>query len=169
MKKYLFMAVLTLTAALSLTSCGSDEPKDKTKVTATYTMSFSQDLLDAASVIIYYKAENGRTSFDPINSTYWTKTITSDKFPAEFGVMCNFGIKSESELNKDKYNLYCDFSFSSSTSKNANYSNKVVLFDEKDVAKKKVVSTLEKLNGKKKGYKVTENGIFSEADNLKYD
>ena len=170
MKKFLLMAVLMLTAAFSLTSCGDDEPKDKTKVTATYTMSFSQDLLDAASVIIYYNAENGRTSFDAINSTWWSKTITSDKFPAEFGLMCNFGTKSESELSKDKYSLYCDFSFSGSTSKGANYSNnKIVIIDEKDVAKKKVVSTLDKYNGKKEGFKVSENGIFTEADNLKFE
>ena len=169
MKKFFYMAALAIVAALMLTACGDDEPKDKVTATAIYSMSFSQDLLDACNVFITYKAENGRNVMEAVNTPTWNKSVTSDKFPAEFGVMCNFGIKSESELNKDKYNLYCDFSFSSSTSKNANYSNKVVLFDEKDVAKKKVVSTLEKLNGKKKGYKVTENGIFSEADNLKFD
>ena len=170
MKKYLLMVALIAAATLLFASCGKDEPKDKTKATATYTMSFSQDLLDAASIIIYYKAENGRTSFDAINSTWWTKTITSEKFPAEFGVMCNFGTKSETELNKDKYNLYCDFSFSGSTNRGANYSNnKIIIIDEKDVAKRRVVSTLDKYNGKKKGFKVSENGIFTEADNLKFE
>ena len=170
MKKILLTAVLLLTAALSLTSCGGDdEPKVKTTATTMYFMTFSPDLLEAASVIIYYKAENGRTTFDPINSTQWTKTITSDKFPAEFGVMCDFGTKSESELNKEKYDLTCELKFSCSTNKGATYANNYTVINEKEVAKKKVESTLSKLKGKSFGFKITENGVPTEANNLKYD
>lgn len=170
MKKFLFMVAVLIATTLVLASCGKDdEPKVKTTATTTYHMTFSQDLLDAASVIIYYKAENGRVTFDAITSTWWSKTVTSDKFPAEFGVMYNFGTKSESELSKEKYDLKCDLSFSCTTNKGAAYSNKITIFDEKEVAKKKVASTLDKYNGKQNGFKITENGVPSEANNLNYN
>lgn len=170
MKKYLFMAALLMVAALSLTSCGGDdEPKVKTTATTTYVMTFSPDLLEAASIIMYYKAENGRVTFEPINSTWWTKTVTSDKFPAEFGVKYVFGTKSDAELTKEKYDLVCDLSFTCATSKGANYSNKITIINEKEVAKKKVVSTLDKYSGKSNGFKITEDGVPSVANNLNYD
>ncbi|MBQ6166847.1 MAG: hypothetical protein IJK41_05385 [Muribaculaceae bacterium] len=171
MKKFLIMAALMMVAAFSLTSCGDDdEPKVKTIATTTYHMSFSQDLLEAASIIVYYKAENGRVTFDPITSTWWTKTVTSDEFPAEFGVMYNFGTKPDAELIKEKYDLYCDVTFSFSTNKGASANpQKIVIMDEKAVAKKKVVSTLDKYSGDSKGFKLSENGVPSEANNLKYN
>ena len=169
MKKYLFMAALMIAAAFSLTSCGDDEPKVKDTATATYTMTFSQDLLDAANVFITYKAENGRNVMEPVTRTWWTKSVTSDKFPAEFGVMYKFSTKSDAELAKDKYDLNCVLKFNSNTSKGAAYSNDVTIFDLKGVAKNKVVSTLEKYSGKSTGYKVTKDGIYSSANNLNYD
>ena len=169
MKKYLFIAALMIVATLSLTSCGDDEPKDKTIATTTYMMSFSQDMLEAANVFITYKAENGRNVTEAISDTWWTKTVSSDKFPAEFGVCYNFSTKSEAELTKDKYDLKCELSFKCTTTKGASYSNKVTVIDEKEVAKKKVVSTLDKLKGKSNGFKITENGVPSEANNLKYN
>ena len=169
MKKYLFLAALLVTAALSLSSCGDDEPKETVTATATYTMTFSQDLLDASNVFITYKAENGRNVMEAVNSTWWTKTVTSDKFPAEFGVMYNFSTKSEAELTKDKYDLKCELNFSVNTSKGAKYSNMVTIINSEGVARNKVISTLDKLSGKSTGFKVTKDGIVSSANNLKYD
>ena len=60
--KYLLSTAFLLVAIFSLTSCGKDEPKQKQTATATYNLSFSQDLLDACNVIITYKAENGRNA-----------------------------------------------------------------------------------------------------------
>jgi hypothetical protein len=162
------MAVL-LIAALTFNSCGSDEPKEKTTVTATYNMTFSQDLLDACNVIITYKAENGRNVMEPITSPWWTKSVTSDKFPAEFGVMYKFSTKSDAELVKEKYDLEASIMFRIMTSKGASYSNTVTIIDSKGVAKDKVVSTLNKLSGKSTGYRVTINGDASPANNLDYD
>ena len=169
MKKYLFMAALMIAAAFSLTSCGDDEPKVKDTATATYYMTFSQDLLEAANIFITYKAENGRNVMEPVTNTWWTKTVTSEKFPAEFGVMYKFSTKSDAELLKEKYDLSCELKFSSKTSKSASYSNEVTIFDIKGVAKNKVVSTLEKYSGKSTGFKVTKDGIYSSANNLDYD
>ena len=169
MKKFIYMAALLMLAALTLTACGDDEPKVKTTATATYNMTFSQDLLEAASIIIYYKAENGRNVFEPVSSTWWTKTITSDKFPAEFGVMYKFSTKSDAELVKEKYDLKCELRFQVVTNKGASYSNSVTIIDATGVASNRVVSELNKYSGKSKGFKVTENGIVSEANGLKYE
>ena len=169
MKKYICMAALLIVAAFSLTSCGDDEPKEKTIATATYNMSFSQDLLNACNVFITYKAENGRNVMEAVNSTWWTKTVSSDKFPAEFGVMYKFSTKSDAELTQEKYDLTCELKFSCKTSKGASYSNTVTIIDSKGVAKDKVVSTLEKLSGKSTGFRITKDGIVSQANNLNYD
>lgn len=161
---------MLMMALFSLTSCGGDdEPKEKTTATATYNMTFSQDLLDACSILIYYKAENGRSTFEPITSTWWTKTVTSDKFPAEFGVMYRFGTKPATELVKEKYDLKCELIFNVKTSKGASYSNTVKIIDAIGVANNKVESELNKYNGNSTGFKVTVNGIVSEANNLRYE
>ncbi len=169
MKKYICMAALLIVAAFSLTSCGDDEPKEKTTATATYNMSFSQDLLNACNVFITYKAENGRNVMEPVTTTWWTKSVTSEKFPAEFGVMYKFSTKSDAELTQEKYDLTCEMNFSCKTSKGASYSNIVTIINSKGVAKDKVVSTLEKLSGKSTGFRITKDGIVSQANNLNYD
>ena len=169
MKKFFYMAALLIVAALTMSSCGSDEPKEKTTATATYNLTLSQDLLDACNVFITYKAENGRNVMEAVTATWWTKTVTSDKFPAEFGVMYKFSTKSEAELVKEKYDLTCDLNFSAKTSKGANYSNSVTIINYPSVNKDKVVNTLEKQSGKSVGYKVTVDGNVSPANNLNYD
>ena len=169
MKKYIYMAALLMVAALALTACGDDEPKEKTTATATYNMTFSQDLLDACNVFITYKAENGRNVMEAINSNWWTKSVTSDRFPAEFGVMYKFSTKSDAELVKDKYDLKCELMFKVMTSKGASYTNTVTIIDAPGVAKNKVLSELNKYSGKSTGFRVTERGIVSEANNLKYE
>jgi len=169
MKKYLLMTVVVITAALSLTSCGSDEPKEKVTATATYNMTFSQDLLNACNVFITYKAENGRNVMEAVTSTWWTKTVTSNDFPAEFGVMYKFSTKSNAELTQEQYDLTCDLNFNVKTSKGASYSNNVTIINAPDVKKDKVVSTLDRLSGKSTGYRVSKDGIVSQANNLNYE
>jgi len=169
MKKYFFIATMMIIGALTLTSCGSDEPDEKVTVTATYNMTFSQDLLDACNVFVTYKAENGRNVMEAVNNVWWTKTVTSDKFPAEFGVMYKFSTKSDAELLLDTYNLTCSLDFSCKTSAGASYHNTISIMNETGIAKNKVVSTLNKYSGKSTGFEVTKNGIVSEANNLRYD
>jgi len=169
MKKFFYVSALMLVAALTFTSCGSDEPKEKTTVTASYNMTFSQDLLDACNLFITYKAENGRNVMEAVNTTTWTKTVTSDKFPADFGVMYKFSTKSEAELTKEQYNLTCDLNFSFKTSKGDNYTKNVPIINETDVKKNKVVSTLDKYSNKSTGFRVTKDGDVSPANNLNYE
>lgn len=120
-------------------------------------------------MFITYKAENGRNVMEAINSTWWTKTVISDKFPADFGVMYKFSTKPDAELDKEKYDLACEFSFNLVTSKGASYSNKVTILNHTGLARDKVVSTLNKYSGNSTGFRVTEIGIVSQANNLKYD
>lgn len=169
MKKFLFMAALMIAAAFSLTSCGDDEPKVKDTATATYYMTFSQDLLEAANIFITYKAENGRNVMESVTTPQWTKTVTSDRFPAEFGLKYVFSTKSESELIKEKYNLKCDFNFKYVTTKGASFSNTTNIFDSQELAKNKVVEYLKRYSGKSIGYKVTEDGNYTPANNLNFD
>lgn len=169
MKKVLLIATLLLTASMSLTSCGSDEPKETVTATATYNLTFSQDLLNACNVFLVYKAENGRNVMEAVTSTWWTKTVTSDKFPAEFGVMYKFSTKSNAELTQEQYDLTCDMNFNVKTSKGASYTNNVTIISANDVSKDKVVSTLNKYDGKSTGFRVTKDGIVSAANDLRYD
>ncbi len=169
MKKFIYMAAFLMVAALALTACGDDEPKVKTTATATYNMTFSQDLLDACNVFITYKAGNGQNVMDKMTTTWWTKSVTSDEFPAEFGVMYKFSTKPDADLEKDKYDLKCELKFNVVTSKGASYSNTVTIIDATGVASNKVVSELNKYSGKSTGFRVTEKGIVSEANNLKYE
>lgn len=108
-------------------------------------------------MFITYKAENGRNVMEAVRDVYWTKTVTSDKFPAEFGVMYLFSTKSDAELNKEKYDLTCELTFSSRTSRGASYTNTTTIIKSTGVAKNKVVSTLNKLSGKSTGYRVTRD------------
>ena len=169
MKKYFYMAAMLIVAALTLSACGDDEPKDKVTATATYNLTFSQDLLNACNVFITYKAENGRNVMEAVTSTWWTKTVTSDKFPAEFGVMYKFSTKSNAELTQEQYDLTCDMNFTVKTSKGASYTNNVTIINASDVSKDKVVSTLEKQSGKSIGFRITKDGIVSQANNLSYE
>ena len=169
MKKLFYMAAIMLVAALTFTSCGSDEPKEKTTATATYNMTFSQDLLDACNVFITYKAENGRNVMEAVNVTGWTKTVTSDKFPAEFGVMYKFSTKSEAELTKDKYDLTCNLNFTVKTNNGDSHTNSITIIDSKGVAKDKVDDIIKKYDGKSTGFRVTKDGFVTPDNNLNYN
>ena len=168
MKKYLILAAVMLATMLALTACGDDEPKTKTTVTANYTLSLSQDLLDACNVFITYKAENGRNVHESVTSTRWTKTVTSTKFPAEFGVEYTFSTVSDGDLDKDKYDLVCNFQFSYTTSQGDSYTNQTTILDSEGLAKNRVVDYLKRYSGKSIGYRVTEDGNVSPANNLNY-
>lgn len=168
MKKFLIIAAVTIVTALALTACGDDEPDSKTTATATYTLTLSQDLLEACNVFITYKAENGRNVHEAVLTPHWSKTVTSTRFPAEFGVEYTFSTKSDGELVKDQYDLECIFHFSVSTTKGASYSNNNIILSDDDVARNRVVDFLKHYSGKSTGYKVTESGNVSPANSLDY-
>ena len=65
--------------------------------------------------------------------------------------------------------MECDLNFTVKTNKGAIYSNNVTIINTPDIKKDKVVSTLEKYSGKSTGFRITKNGIVSQANNLDYD
>ena len=79
-----------------------------------------------------------------------------------------FSTKSDGELVKDQYDLECIFQFSVNTSKGASYTNSTIILSDDDVAKNRVVEFLKRYSGKSTGYKVTENGNVSPANNMDY-
>ncbi len=168
MKKLFYMASILMVAALTLTACGGDD-EPQTTATATYTLTFSPDLLDACSVLIYYKSDNGDNSFDPIKTTRWTKVVTSDRFPAEFGVKYKFGVKPNSELNKETYNLSFDVNFSIKNSKGDTFNKSVTIIEPVEVDRDHVKEVLERYDNQSIGYRYSINGIPSEANNMDYD
>lgn len=173
MKKFFYMTTLVLVVAFALTACGDDDdPKVATTATATYSMTFSQDLLDACNVFVVYKAENGRNVMEAITSTTWTKTVTStptSKTAAQFGIQYKFNTKSEGELTKDKYDLKCTAGVAITTNKGGSFNNTIIVFDKTGVQKNKVLSFLNDYSGKSIGYKVGEDSNVTPSNDLKYD
>ncbi len=111
MKKFFYMSVLVLMAALTLTSCGSDDKKDEpseptpTSKSVSYeaTASFSQDVLDICDLTMSYKDSDGKTVTETVTSATWTKKVTVKNLPSTVGVKFGIKMKSGVELTKDKY------------------------------------------------------------------
>jgi len=78
---------------LSLVSCGSDddhptpepEAKKASSTRAEYSVSVSQDLLNAATVTVYFIDANGRQAQEALTQTTWTKTVGLASLPTQAG------------------------------------------------------------------------------------
>ena len=76
MKKFFFMSIMVLMAALAFSSCGSDDnkkdepeqPKDKT-VKYEITAQFDQVLLDICDITANYKDASGKNAQEKVKST----------------------------------------------------------------------------------------------------
>ena len=167
MKKFLSMAALLVMAAMCLTACGSDDEPKQNNATATYEMTFSQDVLNNFDVYLVYKAANGRNTPESVNTTNWTKTATCDKLPAEFGVKYIFSPKDGLTLDKEKYDLKVNFKISI-TKGGTTYTGENLISNSTGLKKEKVLEYMEKLSGKSIGYNVSKSGI-TENRNLNYD
>lgn len=112
MKKFFFMSIMVLMAALTLTSCGSDddnkkdEPQPPTDKTIKYvvTAQFDQVLLDICDITANYKDASGKNAQEKVTSTTWTKTINPTSLPIQMGVNFVYSVK-EDKLTQDKYNF----------------------------------------------------------------
>lgn len=112
MKKFFCISVLVLMAALTLTSCGSDDKKDEpdptpSSKTAVYefTAHFTQDMVDVCDITMVYKDGDGKTVREAAKSTTFNKKVTVTKFPAVVGAKCEFKLKDGIQLTKDKYDI----------------------------------------------------------------
>ncbi|MBQ4367184.1 MAG: hypothetical protein II786_03785 [Muribaculaceae bacterium] len=170
MKKNLLYLAALLCCLFTLSACGDDDPKENAVASAVYTIDFGVNIHDAASIIIYYKGENNETKFEALHpGTFrWTKTVTSKKFPAEFGYKLVISPNSESELTFDNYNISIVGTIAGSVSTGGSFDNTYKFIKENNTPKNNVVSTLKEQNGASFGYKLNKNGDASRA-NLNYD
>lgn len=90
--KIMCMLLGGLVALGSLASCGSsgsDDPtpavKKATSVRADYSVTVSQDLLNTATVTVYYIDATGQQAQENIAQTTWSKSVTLAKLPAQAG------------------------------------------------------------------------------------
>ena len=159
MKKNLLLMAALVCYLFAFTACGGDdEPKVTTTATATYTINFSQDLIDATSIVVYYKGDDGNVRFEPVTSTTWVKTVTSKKFPAEFAFQIAYSPKDASSLTKDNYNLDVAASIEGSLNTSGSFYFSRTLMSA-PTAKDKVIQVLENHSGKDvMGYVVAKNG-----------
>ena len=101
-------------AALTFMSCGgsddSDEPTPEvlkaTSATAEYVVNLSQELLDAATVTIYYIDANGQQAQETVTSATWTKTVSFAALPTNAGFSVQPRLKGEP--TKDEYTIEAD-------------------------------------------------------------
>ena len=114
MKKFFYMSVLVLMAALTMTSCGSDddkkdEPKPTSKsVSYEATVTFAQDMIDICDVTMVYKDGDGKTVTEAVKSTTWSKKVNVKKLPAVVGAKCDFKLKNGVQLTKESYDLVAE-------------------------------------------------------------
>ena len=94
----------------SLVSCGSDdepEVKTPTSARAEYMVNLSQDLLDVATVTIYYIDSNGQQAQETVTSTPWTKIVSIATLPVP---AVGFSVQPQlkGEPSKDSYIIEAD-------------------------------------------------------------
>lgn len=87
----------------SLASCGGGSDNDEdvpevmkaTSATAEYVVNLSRNLLDAATVTIYYLDANGQQAQETVTSSPWTKTVNFTSLPAQAGFSVQPRLKAE--------------------------------------------------------------------------
>ena len=110
MKKFFFMSLAVLMAALTLTSCGSDDDKKKdepmqpTDKNVEYYVSvqFDQIVLDICDITANYKDASGKNAQEKVTSTTWSKTIKPNGLPVHMGVNFVYKVK-EDKMTQNSY------------------------------------------------------------------
>ena len=116
MKNLKIMSMLLggLLALGSLASCGGsddgDEPTPEvlkaSSATAEYVVNLSQQLLDAATVTIYYIDANGQQAQETVTSATWTKTVSFAALPTNAGFSVQPRLKGEP--TQEEYTIEAD-------------------------------------------------------------
>ena len=112
MKNLKIMSMLLggLLALSSITACSSndDEPEimKPTGAKVEYVVNLSPDLLNAATVTIYYINANGQQVPEIATTTPWTKTVTFATLPAKAGFSVQPMLKGE--LSQEEYDIEAD-------------------------------------------------------------
>ena len=101
-------------AALTFMSCGGsddgDEPTPEvlkaTSAKAGYVVNLSQQLLDAATVTIYYIDANGQQAQETVTATTWTKTVSFAALPTQAGFSVQPALKGAA--SQESYTIEAD-------------------------------------------------------------
>ncbi|MBR1551344.1 MAG: hypothetical protein IJ632_03375 [Muribaculaceae bacterium] len=168
-KNLLYMAAL-ICCTLALTACGSDDEPSVT-TTGTYTLTFGPNIHDAASIIIYYRGDNGTPRFEALQAgTFtWTKTVAQSDYPADFGVKLVVSPKATSELTFDSYNIAIHAEIATTTDGKSNHKNMTDIIDASNVNRDQVEAKLRSANGTVYGYRVDRNGNSTSYDRMSFD
>ena len=144
MKKTLLYLAALACCLFSLTACGDDD--EPVMATGTYTITFGADFYKVVDfAIIYYKAANGDTKREIMNSgTTWTKTITTS-VPAELAY-------------KIEISMTGAIQGAISQGGTGNFSNSTTFISSGLVAKSKVANILNSNRERSYGYRLDKNG-----------
>ena len=101
-------------AALTFMSCGGsddgDEPTPEvlkaTSAQAEYVVNLSQNLLDAATVTIYFIDGNGQQAQETVTTTTWTKTVSFAALPTQAGFSVQPALKGAA--SQESYTIEAD-------------------------------------------------------------
>ena len=161
MKKTLLYLAALACCLFSLTACGDDD--EPVMATGTYTITFGADFYKVVDfAIIYYKAANGDTKREIMNSgTTWTKTITTS-VPAELAYKIELEPLDEGDFKEDKdsYDISMTGAIQGAISQGGtgNFSNSTTFISSDLVAKSKVANILNSNRERSYGYRLDKNG-----------
>ena len=105
---------MLLLAALAIVSCGSNDDNDEptpevlkaTSAQAEYVVNLSRDLVDAATVTIYYIGSDGQQAQETVTTTTWTKTVSFATLPGQAGFSVQPRLKGDPSL--EEYTIEAD-------------------------------------------------------------
>ena len=105
---------MLLLAALAIVSCGSNDDNDEptpevlkaTSAQAEYVVNLSRDLVDAATVTIYYIGNDGQQAQETATTTTWTKTVSFATLPAKVGFSVQPRLKGDP--SQEEYTIEAD-------------------------------------------------------------
>ena len=108
--KIMSMLLGGLLALGSFIACSSDDDSPEvmkaTSAKVEYVVNLSQDLLDAATVTIYYIGSDGQQAQETVTSSPWTKTVIFTTLPAKAGFSVQPMLKGAP--SQDEYTIVAD-------------------------------------------------------------
>ncbi len=172
MKKFFFMSVLVLMAALTMTSCGNDDGKDEpgSSKSTTYKagVTFAGDILDICDVTMTYKDAEGKSVSEKVTTTGWNLAVDVKKLPATVGVKCDFKLKDGVQLNKDKYELIATLAQSVTVNGKENPDTERIFIKSSGVTKDKLASIVSRYSGTCFGFNIESNGAVKTTQNISF-
>lgn len=172
MKKFFFMSVLVLMAALTMTSCGNDDGKDEpgSSKSTFYKagVTFAGDILDICDVTMSYKDAEGKTVTEKVTSAGWSLGVDVKKLPATVGVKCDFKLKDGVQLNKDKYELIATLAQSVTVNGKENLDTERIFIKSSGVTKDKLAGIVTRYSGTCFGFNIEANGAVKSTQNISF-